>query len=746
MAGPWEDFAPQAESEEVGPWTEFKTGAPTVRPGDVEARKRQVLAQTQAEKPIEARERVSISGELTGGISDVGGGLADIGRGIANLSPLQAGKGLLGAGLGAVRAVASPLAPLTNISTEAGEATSRFLQSLGLETGADIGGALVQSVLDVAGPSAISKVAAKVKPAAQALVSPRMKAAQLKEELAASTTAGEAEIARLQAAREAVPAATAQDVAGLKGQMQAVGTREAEQIATRRASQQAAEESVMSIAEAGAKEIPTASVIREKFAKGAQLGENVGEQFKNTYKGRLQEKKTEFSKLYDEALEGTEDVTVPATNYLNKIDETLAGRGATRPLPTQAEKVAVKAKDILDAGEDAAEQVQRLSDDIASARGPEQKRMLQGALDEFLTAGELPENPTVRQLVQERQRLKAAQRVAYSTKNDNLYRQLTGLVDGITADLPPGVAQQLASVDRRYLDEFVPFFSKKSVTRAIAEGSPQSVVDSIIRPVTDKKSVEKVQRAWELMDDGGREATKKAFVNKGVESAVTDKGFDAGKFTEWWRKHSDVTGTGDKVLKTVFGAEYGDVKSVVNQLQSARRMSLDDVAAEMVKGFGTAAKGDISSIVEKARGARGELREGISQRLALGKQREKAAGVAVKSEEVAQKLMKRRLEKEIADLVGPGGVARAAQRIESIGSGIFAGGTVGGLLGGPSGGRRVLAGGLLVLSSKSIGSLLSTVRGRSLFKAVLRGAPGTSQAAATARQVQNFLQSVEGED
>ena len=778
-SGKWRDATPD-EIEAVG----------AIRPGDVEARQKQALSQAQADKPIQARERLGLEGGLRGdtvlgtagrllvnplvaGVKEAAGGIGDVASATMDLLKGKEYRGVLDnplsrAGMGAVRSIASPIAGLTDLASEGGEIASKFLQNLGLDFTmpggvsevagipvynpfggkgtiklSDIGGGAAQTYLDITSPLRAAQAGKLVDPKKH--LSNRQQAARLKDELDTGAASSEAEIARLRAAREAVPVATEEAVSSLKGQMKDVGTREAEQIAARRASQQAAEESVMSIAEAGAREVPTAATIRNQFAKNAQLGEDIGAQFKNTYKGRLSEAKQKFNELYDEALEGADDIQVPAENYISKVDELLGSRGASRPLPTQAEKVAGKAKDILDAGEDAAEQVQKLTDDIAAARDPHSKGMLQGALDEFLTAGELPENPTVRQLVAERQRLKAAQRVAFTTKNDNLYRQLTGLINGITDDIPSAIANRLGKVDKQYLDEFVPLFSKKSVTRAIAEGSPQSVVDSIIRPVSDKKSVEKVQRAWELMDDGGREATKKAFVNKGVESAFTDKGFDTGKFTEWWRKHSDVTGTGDKVLKTVFGAEYGDMKSVVNQLQSARRMSLDEVATELTKGFAKQGDEAVRSIIKEGKRAGEALREGISQRLALGKQQEKAAGVAVKSEEVAQKLMKQKLEKQINDLVGPGGGQRIAQRFESIGSGIAVGGGMSTLLGSSTGGVRTLGGGLLVFSAKALGRLVQTTRGRSLYKAVLRGTPGTSQAAATARQVQNFLQNV-GED
>jgi hypothetical protein len=680
MANPFDQFDEPAASSGGNPFDQFDEGR--VKPGDVEARKKQVAAQAAAEQPNVARERLGSGGILnpvTGAISEAFGGAKDFGSGIidtlsgaVNLSPTEAGKGLLKTGLGAVRTVASPLAGLTDIASDAGEATHKFLTNLGLEGGADIGAGLVQSALDVVGPMGIGRLGGALRPAVSGLKSKRMVAADKAAELAKSEA----------------------DTAG--------------RVAAIKSGGEAAQESVESIAQAEKSMIPSVNEIRERFAKDAPLGMDVGADFKGTYRSKLGQEKSKFNKLYDEALSGTDDIEVPASSYLERIEKVLAEKGVSRPLATQAEKVASKAKGALDVTEEAADQLAALERDIGRAADPASKKMLQDSMQEFIEEGRLPAQPTVRDLVMERQRLKAGQRIAVQAKNDNLTRQFNELIDGITEDIPKGVRNNLAAVDKQYLDEFVPFFGKKSVTRAIAEGNPENVLDLIIRPAGSSKSVEKATRAWELMDDAGRESARKAFVNQGLETAMSDGAFKASNFTKWWDKYSDRSGTGDKVLKTVFGDSYNDMRSVITQLQTSKPKSIDQVAADLTKGF------------------------------------QQAGAAQTKSAEAAQKLMKQRLEKEINELMPERSGARVSQRLESIGSGIIAGGTVASLIGHGAWGR-IVAGGILILTAKGVGGLLASAKGRNIFKAMARSTPGTSQAAATARQAQNLLQNLEEE-
>jgi len=713
------DFQPLESKSGIDfqPLEETKTA---VRPGDV-AGLEKVFAAQDLNAPSEnvARERLggniltannpgeAVLNSLKGILSEAAGGVKDIFSGVtgANITPeMSTPEKVLtpvrDVALGITRAAASPLAPLTDIASEAGQITHKLLTNLGLETGADVGAAGVQSALDVLAPIRAAQTFGKINLTSKSLMSNRMKETALKGDLASSAAKSEAEVAALNAEKAAVAPTAAEQIGNIRGNLKS------------------AKESVESIAQAERDAIPSAAQLRERFAKNAPLGEDVGTSFKGTYKGELASEKQRFNTLYEDALQGTKDVKVDPTAYQESINAVLGEKGVTRPLPTQAEAVANKAKGILDVGEEAADQMATFKRDIQRAADPNSKKMLEDAMHEFMAAGEIPAEPTVNDMVKELQRLKQGQRAAQLAKNDNLTRQFNTLIDGVQSTIPQSVLDNLQGVNDLYRTEFVPFFGRKSVTRAIAEGAPQSVVDSIVRPATDKNSVEKVQRAFELVKEPAqREAITKAFTNKGIEEAFTDGAFDPSKFTKWWERYSDRAGTNDKVLRTVFGDGYDEMKSVVRQMQGAKRQSLEDVAAQLTKGF----KGNADTAIAG-------VKSGV-------KAEEKAIGEKITSATAAQKLLAQQLEKQIKEVAGSSG--RIASRLESIGSGVFVSGS---LRMNPA---TTLTGAVIALSAKGVGALLETARGRSLFKAILRGTPGTSQAAATARQVQNFMRNVQ---
>jgi hypothetical protein len=649
----------------------------------------------KADNPGEA-----VMNALKGVGSELMGGIGDIVQGGATARDEGFWKGAGQAALGAVRAIASPTAPLVDASTDAAEGHKNLLTQMGLSPeAADIGAGITQSIMDVGAPMGIGGAKGLVKgggmiedlkPWAQSFRSKRALTNEARAELASGAE-------RTKTAVDATRKAADDKIASIES------------------GKEAYKESIESIAEAGEASVPTASAIRQRFAKDAPLGMDVGAKFKETYHATRATEAGRFNELYKKALKGTDEIAGDDKPYKAALDEVLGEKGISRPLPTPAERVAAKAKTVLEVTEESEEQLAKLKGDIARAKDPVSRKYLTDALEEQLRSGALGEPPTVSEMVKEVQRLKVGQRAAEQLKDDNLTRQYNKLIAGLEAGIPKDVMKGLDEVNGLYREEFVPFFGKKSVTRAIADGSPERVVDNIILPANSKKPVETIERAWDLIKDPAQqEAVRKAFVNKGVENAMVDGAFDAGKFTGWWKKYSDPTGTGDKVLRTVFGKDFEQMHSVVRQLENAKSQPLSEVAAKLTKNYGKTADDAIKRVDGQAK-------------------------TSIKNAETAQKVVQKQLEAKIAELTNTT-VGKLEGKVQSIGTGIMYSGAM----------RRnwftMAVGGLGIVSAKGVGMLLQSVQGRNLFKAMLRGTPGTAQAAATARQIENFFKATKDDD
>src|SRR3990167_2854612 len=171
MAGPWEDYSPAQEPS--GPWADYAPvqTSGTIRPGDVEARRKQGEANTLAEGPNVARKRQTFTGEITGGIKSLGDAfsraikdpmsaldpLTEISEFVQG-RPLEGAKRLLQSpqmeAVGGIARAGAPVATLgtspyiANAATQAGEGVSDYLSSLGLTNVADVIAALTSAGID----------------------------------------------------------------------------------------------------------------------------------------------------------------------------------------------------------------------------------------------------------------------------------------------------------------------------------------------------------------------------------------------------------------------------------------------------------------------------------------------------------------------------------------------------------------------------------------------------------------------
>jgi ribosomal protein S17E len=677
-----------------------------VRPGDVEARKKQLDVQgdvatgftnklpentvrerlgPEGADPLQALKGVAELATGRGGLGSVGKIVKGVGNDIATIGSeffggikdtLSAGnlaapppeatlQGILNdprvrAALGIARTVASPLAPASDKIAALAEKAS----DAGLP---DVLAGLGMAAADVAVPSSIFKAAGVAKPRIKDVYkSNRTKIAEKTDELTKAEAA-------LPEQLEAIRLNTNRNLEGVEQMRQGELAK-----------------------------VPSAEEVRARFAPDAPKGTEVGAQFKENYFKELRAKKADFNERYAATRVGTDDIEVPAKGYEEALETVLGQKGISRPLRTEAERIASKAQGAMDVEEAAADQLEAIQRSLRNASGDE-RAMLEGALKEHLqgSGNRLPQNPTVKELTDERLRLKVGLRRAQQTSNDPLTRQYNLLINGIESDLPEAVRQNLKRVDKEYVEEFVPFFSKGAVPRGIVKNDPQDIVDDIIRTTDRKRTIEAANRSWQLMDAPLKDRTRRVFVNKGIEEATSGGAFSQDKFVKWVEKYADEAGTGNSVLKTVLGKDYQDFQSVVRQMSTVKTKTIDQIAADLTKHMQT-----------------------------QGEQQSKSAIAA-------HKLMKKRIEEQVAELSPHTSMETLGNRLTGMGAGILVSGAV------ARRGLRAITGFGLALSPKLIGPILSSVKGRSLFKAMARATPGTSQAAAVARQMQNLAEGLE---
>jgi DNA-binding phage protein/murein DD-endopeptidase MepM/ murein hydrolase activator NlpD len=652
-----------------------------VQPGNVDAARKKLGVQGNVIEGFkndlpenQVRERLGIINEAASGIGQTIGNIANV----ANPEAYQGvvDNPIVGAGLGALRAASSPMAPAANLSARIGEDMSSGLQKLGFEKAADVVGALGMSTADVLTPfSGAGYVRNMVKgikgtPAGERLLkSSRMRAKEAEEALVQTEKAGAEKLTKIQ-----------QEIAQ--------GKRYVEEIADEQKAT-----------------IPTAQELKAKFAKDAPLGKEAGESWQEGYMSKLGAEKKRFNAGYEDKLMRGSQIEAVPEGYAaagGKIREAMGVTG--RPSMGAAEGVAKKIQSSIDMDAFEQNQYQALRKQFREA-DPSDKDRVKGIIDEYIKNNDLPELPTVRDLIFERQRLKAGQRAA---SGDYAKSQFGKLIGGLNEDIAKAdatLAKDLFALDNAYKNEFIPYFGKGSLTRAISEGDPAAVVDRIFQPTltggrvgTKSRAEEAITKARELIPNEKQwEGVKKAFTNKLIENSMEGGVLNQKKLVKEWGKYLDPAGSNNAVLRKGLGErDFQSMQSVINQLQRSTPESIDAYAKQLTKGL------------------------------------EQSGKVSAKTAEAATKVTRDKLVAKIAKETGAD-TETVTKRLQSIGSGVF----VSGLMRGAT--TTMLQGGGLVVGSQAIGALLGTVKGRNVFKAMLRSAPGTSQRAAHARVIQQLI-------
>lgn len=697
-----------------------------------------------------ARERVSIGGEFVGGIKDF---FEDI---IGANVPKEAGTveailHRLRAPLGLIRAAASPLAPLTNLASGAGEKVSNITPDVSLPGGLnlkDVTGGLAQSIIDVIGPTAISKLskaAAPIIQRARPLRSEKIAAvrsegvadeaaiaARAKESTRKAETLREEQIKQLEEAKKTVP--SAEEIAFNKEaqqrQLQELGDKEIE--------------AVRKVAEKQLAPSAGAAEDARLLATDAPTAEEVGKQFiGKTYPTKLAASKKRFNEEYQAVLDEGSTIESSASSYKVAAEGLFGEQGAAKVLPTSAEVSAGKISKALDIEDEAYKNARSF---FTSNQGvADEKLIAEFSKQNPLSVGE--KSITVDKLILDRQRLKAAERAAYDSGKTNLGRQFKQLRQGIEADLAEsGIAEKLSIVDKAYATEHIPFFGPKATTKIAAERSAESVVDRFIPKNTDPNRIEKVTRAFQLLDDP--EPVRKAFINKGIEEATQAKDFGEG-LVKWWSKYADEAKTGDKVLKTALGDQYVHLKDIVTRLRTVKPKEIDkalsSTVAELEKRTVIGVKGIEKAQVERLKSVEGLLAEGRSFEKTLFERTAKKTELIAKERDEAIKKIRKEVEVKLQEITGEKSTKNLTDRVKNYGMFLMIEGSVSAIVGSPTGGMRAMAGGLMILTPQTVARLIKLPGGLQLFRRGLRVVPGTTQASATARQIQNLLQKEESE-
>ena len=758
------DFTPLEEGGDGIQFMAFEEEPkPTVKPGDVEGRKRQVAAQIQAEEPRQVRERLggqdtsSITGflgdmfptqakEVFGGVVDTARAGADLVKGGLFQGPPTSIPALLEdprtrAALGVARTIGAPFAPVANAITVGAEKANEALSALGLNKTADVVAGVGEAVANVYG---VSKLGQKMN-AAKAKAAARFPS--IRSQAEARKVAGEAEIATATQEGEKQVAQAKQLLKAQREEAQQQAVKAGQEKITLESARQAEEESILSFAEAQKKTIPSGVQVREKLSKNAPFTKDVGKSFKATYETKQTAVKDIADEKYNTLRQRGAATPGIRQGYDEAIDEVLGEKGISRPFPTSAERAASGAKKgVAELDDDAvAEQIDSLQKAVSDAPSREAKAMAEDALTEAIGANRLPPNPTVADLVSEHKRLNAA---LGASRNDNLSRQLNILKKGVEVDIKNSsedLFTKLKDADSFYATEYAPYFSRNSGVRAIAEGDANTIVDKLIKPTIsssgralDNKAEEIALKAKSLMSDNPRlqEDVAKTFMAKGIDKAFESGVFNPKALVKYWDTYAAPRVNDNMVLKTFLRGRYKDTEDIITTLRNVKASSIDEVAENMVKTLNV-------STATKAKKL-----DDIIQGAVKGETGVKATGQDIAATRRATKVkvteIKKQMEADIEKLLGKApGESGAGQFIGQLylaeaGAHLATGNL-------PAAGAKAIRGTLLVMARAGFTKMMAFKRGRSLLRAAMRTTPGTVKAAAQARLIQDFANRVKNE-
>ena len=694
--------------------------------------KKKSAADIVIEQP-QARERLTIGGEIKGGLEQLGAGISAASKPAATLSELveRGDQAILG-GLGLLRSTfGAATAPLTNVITSAGEGVSDVLQKLGFNTAADVAGGLTTVAGDVLtgiGPSKLlnaarSKLIAKLPNASEKLAT------------SVSQRAGQEAAINAEAAAARQQALQAQQAIQANAQA-AIGSEESiGQAASDFARQQARQ--------AKAK-IPTRATLQAE-APGGVTSATRGQQLRAHYEGTRAVKSQAKEDLYNPLMAQGEAVTAERAGYDASIKTVLGEKGVSGPFPTRAEQAAKGAqpKAASLAEDEVTDQIDALEAVVKGAASPEAKVIAQNALGEFVKRGDLPVNPTVAQLIQEQKRYNAA---IGASRNDQLTRQLKILKTGVEQDIEkasPGLATQLQKADKYYAEEYAPLFTRGSSIRKAFETGDSAVIDQLVPRATDKLRDQKLTRLVQFADTPAQQATLgDGFIANMVGDAEKSKDAVA-KLRSVWNLYADPR-SDDKVLRTVLGTRYDGLKELATSVQikptsidAALKTTLKNIESTTASrtGFFTKAQSDKLKTLEGVLGEGEKFIEGVTIAGKPG------------SIEAARTAKLEALQKEFDDKLKrmqPSKVPTHAG--ELVGGAMVLHGGVGLLMGSAAAVPQIISGGIVMLSAPLLFKMMQSARGLELLNKAMRATPGTVKSAALARLVSQYTRTLKEEN
>lgn len=467
--------------------------------------------------------------------------------------------------------------------------------------------------------------------------------------------------------------------------------------AFRTAAAEAAKGQVASKAGKAVDEITAAVPTRDSFKLTSRSSEEVGKELGNIYTSKRLASKTKFDSEYGAIKEEAKGVAASTDNYASALDEVYGGdKGISRAGQTSAEGNAGRAKNILE-------------------------------------NTELPDNPTVADLITERQRLRRLGSQAHRNGDDNLARQYGVLEKGITSDLnqaPKSITNKLAATDAAYADQHTPFFGSRSEIRKAFDKGPESVVDTLIPKARDTDRVAKLGRLQTFLDNPDQQkAVGEAFIKNMVDDATSAAGdLNLRRVVSKWGQYADPR-TGDKVLKGVLGDRYREMQQLVASSSAMKPKSVADTIKSMTSGVEADAAGKMKTL-EGLLGKADTVIEGARVPGKVGSiEATRRAKIEVIDKEVAGKLAKMGV-KPISDEAGA-----------LVGSAAMLHGAVGMFMGSPAAIPQIATGGLIFLGAPAVLKLMAKARGLELLRKSVRAAPGSTAAAANARIIKRYLAS-----
>lgn len=718
MAG-YEDFAEEV-SPAADPYASFaEDAAPAIKPGDVEARKQQLGVQgdvssgfrtpeqtPQAKSLLgkvigapKGREELTVPGEFTGGLKDIYRSISNIAN--KPIEPPTLGNVLMGTvfpkevadvSQGAIRTAASPAAPVFNLATRGGDIVDTLASNI---------------------PGSSKPI-----PGLSSLYGQNISLRDVLAGIAAGigdyilpNKAAEGTGLLKEAMRKKLPLKGERVAAAEEGFIakEAAVTKEAEDALANSAARKSSEESI-----ARARHQAEAAPLQEgearirTSAQGAATPEALGKQFiEKTFPEKQAASRAEFNERYGKAIEEGKAIPTSGAEVAAQAEKTLAEKGvAGTPGATKGEKSAEMLKEALDVEDVTATKVRAQ----LSVQGFEQmpadmqQQLLKKAGIDITPAREGVTN--LGDLVLERQRLKGAARGAYQSGNFNTARQLDDLAKSTMKEIETvnkDFAKKIAAIDADYAVKHAPFFGAKATTRQAASRSAETVLDRFIPPKGAPNRVEQAERARQLVDNPDQ--ITRSFLNQGVSEAEKAQAGFAKGYVKWWDKYAD-SKTGDKVLKTWLGDDYKHHKDIVDRFRIAKPK--------------TAEKAFSDTIAE------------------IDKQSQKRGQFALKNRDDAIEQLRSQTAHQIKEITGE---KMDPKRIKNYGMFLLIEGAVSGIIGSPTGAYRAIVGGLMVMTPNAVAKMINIPGGAQLVRRGLRAVPGTEQAAATARQIQNFLAS-----